>query len=119
MVYIERTFATKQSAAQPLASRSEKDTDVKKATAQPATLNPVAETALHNQSEEQKSSPPEPIAFSVDWLGETSYIFSKLLTFSLEVHREGQQLNWHGEPIDKPVAEALLRQIKRTSKPEC
>ena len=115
--YVEDAITTKQSAAQPLASRSEKDTDVKKATAQPITLNPVAETALLNQSEEQKSSQPEPVAFSVDWLGRPLY-FLETANFSLKVHRGGQQLNWYGgDPIDRSVAEALLRQINPKSKP--
>ena len=59
----------KQPESLPPASRSEKDTKVKKATAQSHALNPVADRPRNNQSEEQKSSQPEPIAFSVDWLG--------------------------------------------------
>ena len=56
------------------------------------------------------------MAFSVDWLGMALY-FLETAKPSLKVYREGQQLNWYGEPIDKTVAEGLLRHIKSTSKP--
>ena len=65
------------------ASMFEKDTDRRRVTEQPIVLHRADEIIFKDQADEQKSTQPEVIAFSMDWLGK-AHAFSKLQTSLLK-----------------------------------